>query len=297
MTLWIEDWLQALRLEQGASLKTLEAYRHDVNRYVARLAASGITEPDLVTPDRIGTHVADLAAMGLAPSSLARNLSAIRGFHQFLVEEGLAETDPAREIDLPRKARTLPDVLTRDEVERLLQAPDPDTPAGLRDRAILETLYASGLRVSELTGLEQDRIIPEIPCLRVTGKGNKERLVPIGKPALLALRTYQEQARPLWIRNPTATKNRVFLNQRGTPLSRMSVWTVVHRSAVEAGIGKTVYPHVLRHSFATHLLEGGADLRAVQDMLGHVSILTTEIYTHVDRTFLQTVYDKHHPRA
>ena len=237
--------------------------------------------------------------MGLAVSTIARNISSIRSFHEFALVEKLAEANPAELIDLPKKAQKLPEVLDAHEVERIIDAADRTTSAGIRDAAILETLYASGMRVSELTDLEMNQLFFEIGFIRVIGKGNKERLVPIGEVAQQAIEHYIETARQEFMndKNPEKSKNKLFLNQRGGPLSRMSIWNIVNKYADKAEIKKNVYPHIFRHSFATHLLEGGADLRAVQEMLGHTSIITTEIYTHVDRSLLHQVHKQFHPRA
>lgn len=291
-------WLRHLKLEKGLSGHTLDAYARDVGRYTRFLEeVMGVRDAGGVTLDHIEAYLQELAAMDLDPSSLARAISGIRSYHSFLMGEGLTAANPAELVDLPKKARKLPEVLHVEEAVRLVETADPSTTGGLRDRALLETLYACGLRVSEITGLEPGQLFFEIGFIRVFGKGSKERLVPIGGPAMDALAGWMRDGRPQWVKDVKATRNRVFLNRRGTPLSRMSVWKIVRDAARAAGIAKPVYPHILRHSFATHLLEGGADLRAVQEMLGHVSILTTEIYTHVDRSFLHQVHKQYHPRG
>jgi integrase/recombinase XerD len=291
-------WLRHLKLEKGLSGHTLDGYARDVGRYTRFLEeVMGARDAGGVTLDHIEAYLQELAAMDLDPSTLARAISGIRSYHGFLTGEGITAANPAELVDLPKKARKLPEVLHVEEAVRLVETADPSTPGGLRDRALLETLYACGLRVSEITGLEPGQLYFEIGFIRVFGKGSKERLVPIGGPAMDALAGWMREGRPQWVKDVKATRNRVFLNRRGTPLSRMSVWKIVRDAARAAGIDKPVYPHILRHSFATHLLEGGADLRAVQDMLGHVSILTTEIYTHVDRSFLHQVHKQYHPRA
>lgn len=291
-------WLRYLKLEKGVSGRTLDAYTRDITRYLAYLSHRfGIADPGGVTLDHIEAFLEELSGMDLDPATIARNISSIRGFHGFLMGDGLALANPAELIDLPKKARILPEVLHPEEIFRMLDVPDTDTPAGKRDKALLELMYACGMRVSEAVSLEQGHLFFEIGFIRVFGKGSKERLVPVGEHAINAVNDYVKNARGLWIRDARKTGNRVFLNQRGTPLSRMSMWKIVAGTAKQAGITKPVYPHILRHSFATHLLEGGADLRAVQEMLGHVSILTTEIYTHVDRSFLHQVHKEFHPRA
>lgn len=291
-------WLRYLKLEKGVSGPTLDAYTRDITRYLSFITESlQIRDPGGVTLDHIELFLRELAAMELDPATIARNISSIRGFHSFLMGDGLTAANPAELVDLPKKARLLPDILHPEDVFRMLDVPDIDTPAGKRDRALLELMYACGLRVSEVVNMEQTQLYFDIGFIRVFGKGSKERLVPVGGHAVKAVEDYMKNARPLWIKDLRKTGNRVFLNQRGTPLSRMSMWKIVRDAARQAGITKAVYPHILRHSFATHLLEGGADLRAVQDMLGHVSILTTEIYTHVDRSFLHQVHKQFHPRA
>ncbi len=291
-------WLRFLKLEKGVSGRTLDAYTRDITRYLAYLSNRfNIADPGGVTLDHIEQFLGELSAMELDPATIARNISSIRGFHSFLVGDGLTTANPAELVDLPKKARILPEVLHPEEIFRMLDVPDTDNPAGKRDKALLELMYACGMRVSEAVTLEQGHLFFEIGFIRVFGKGSKERLVPVGEHAIKAVTDYVKNARGLWIRDARKTGNRVFLNQRGTPLSRMSMWKIVNGAAKQAGITKPVYPHILRHSFATHLLEGGADLRAVQEMLGHVSILTTEIYTHVDRSFLHQVHKEFHPRA
>ena len=296
----LKHFLQYLKLEKGLAENTLDAYKRDINNYLNFLFSVKDTR-DLsgVELRHIEDYLFELAETGLATTTIARNISSIRSFHIFLVIEGFSPANPAQLVDLPRKAMKLPEVLRADEVAQVLEASSAQgfSSSPMRDRAILEVLYASGMRVSELTELTLEQIFPEIGFIRVFGKGSKERLVPVGKPALDALNTYLEDERPLHAASKKQTLNRVFLNQRGKPLSRVSVWTLVKKAAKMAGIRKPVYPHALRHSFATHLLEGGADLRSVQEMLGHVSINTTEIYTHVDRNFLQQVYREFHPRG
>lgn len=296
----LKQYLQFVKLEKGLAKNSLHAYEHDLGRYLGFLAAEvKLKSLDGVTLAHIEQYLELLTDLGLAVSSIARNISSIRSFHEFAVVEGLAAANPAELIDLPKKAQKLPEILDPEEIDRILQEPDREKPPGARDAAILETLYATGMRVSELTTLEPDHFYFEIGFIRVTGKGSKERLVPVGEIAQQALEYYLEAARPHLVnaKNPGKSKNRVFLNQRGGPLTRMSVWNIVNRYALKAGIEKNVYPHIFRHSFATHLLEGGADLRAVQEMLGHVSILTTEIYTHIDRSLLHQVHKQFHPRA
>ncbi|MGF1671226.1 MAG: site-specific tyrosine recombinase XerD [Balneolaceae bacterium] len=296
----LNRYLQFIKLEKGLALNSIVSYENDLLRYLIYL------EDDLriknlggVTLQHIEKYLGILSELNLSVSSIARNISSIRSFHEFAVVENMAEANPAELVELPKKAKNLPEVLSVDEVDRLLASPDRTTTAGIRDAAILEILYATGMRVSELTHLELDRLYFEIGFIRVIGKGSKERLVPVGEAAQTATEHYLELCRPELIskKNPEKAKNRVFLNQRGGALTRMSIWNIVNRYAEKAKIQKNVYPHIFRHSFATHLLEGGADLRAVQEMLGHSSILTTEIYTHVDRSMLHQIHKQFHPRA
>ncbi|MDZ7657896.1 site-specific tyrosine recombinase XerD [Fodinibius sp.] len=296
----LQRYLQFVKLEKSLSKNSVVSYKNDLKRYL-RFVANDLQISDLggIELRHIENYLEELTAMDLSVSSIARNISSIRGFHEFAVVEGMAEANPAELIDLPKKAKNLPDVLNPDEVEAIIDIPNRETDAGIRNAAILETLYATGMRVSELTGLELDNLIFEIGFIRVVGKGNKERLVPVGEMAQSALEHYIEVVRPKFQsdKNPQKAENKVFLSQRGNPLSRMSIWNIVNDAAERAGIEKNVYPHIFRHSFATHLLEGGADLRAVQEMLGHASINTTEIYTHVDRSLLHQVHKEFHPRA
>jgi integrase/recombinase XerD len=293
-------YLHHLLLEKNASPNTITSYRRDLGKYLAFLAGRGIPAPDAVTPGDATLFLHELQVQGLAPRSVMRCLSAIRGFHRFLLADGFARHDPLETIDHPRKPRSLPDVLTPDEVDRVLQQ-TTSQPADrrhlcVRDRAILEVLYATGMRVSELTTLCQADVSEESGIVRVFGKGSKERLVPIGPSALSWISRYKRECR---IRLPrrAASNDVLFLNVRGLHLSRMAIWKMVQSYAHRAGISREVHPHTFRHSFATHLLEGGADLRAVQEMLGHSDISTTQVYTHIDRSYIRQEYDKYHPRS
>lgn len=293
-------YLQFIKLEKGLSENSVVSYRNDLHRYLHFIATTqGIKDLGGVTIQHIENYLEELAAMDLSASSVARNISSIRNFHEFAIVEDLADANPAELIDLPKKTKQLPEVLSPDEVAKILNIPNRETDVGIRNAAVLETLYATGMRVSELTGLELDNLFFEIGFIRVVGKGNKERLVPVGEIAQSALEHYIEVVRPKYKsdKNPQKAKNKIFLSQRGNPLSRMSIWNIVNDAAERSGIEKNVYPHIFRHSFATHLLEGGADLRAVQEMLGHSSIITTEIYTHVDRSMLRQVHKEFHPRT
>lgn len=296
----LKRYLQFIRLEKGLSENSISAYKNDLRRYL-KFIANDLRIKDLggITLQHIENYLEELTAMDLSVSSVARNISSIRSFHEFAVVEKMAEANPAELIDLPQKTKNLPEILSPQEIETIIDIPNRETDAGIRNAAVLETLYATGMRVSELVQLELDNLFFEIGFIRVIGKGNKERLVPVGEKAQSALEHYVEVVRPKFQhnKNPQKAKNRIFLSQRGNPLSRMSIWNIVNDAAERAGIEKNVYPHIFRHSFATHLLEGGADLRAVQQMLGHSSIETTEIYTHVDRSLLHQIHKEFHPRS
>lgn len=296
----LQRYLQFIKLEKSLSENSVSSYKNDLERYL-KFLSNDLRIQDLsgVTLQHIEKYLEELSAMDLSVSSIARNVSSIRGFHEFAVVEKIAEANPAELVELPKKAKNLPEVLNPEEVAAIMDIPNRESDAGIRNAAVLETLYATGMRVSELTNLELDNLIFEIGFIRVVGKGNKERLVPVGEVAQSAIEHYIEVVRPRFQsdKNPQKAKNKVFLSQRGNPLSRMSIWNIVNDAAERAEIEKNVYPHIFRHSFATHLLEGGADLRAVQEMLGHSSIITTEIYTHVDRSLLHQVHKEFHPRA
>jgi integrase/recombinase XerD len=294
----LKRYLTFIRLEKGLAKNTALAYTIDLTRYLRFIEETcGLHSLSGIAVHHIENYLEELVALGLETSSLIRSLSSIRGFHAFAVADQLCDSNPAIMIDVPKKARRLPDVLAVDEIIQMIQTHDPASSVGKRSIAILELLYATGMRVSELCDLTTDRLFFEIGLVRVVGKGNKERIVPVGDYAMNAVNDWLENARPLFMKRPELAKRAVFLNQRGTPLTRMSVWNIVNESAASAGIKKHVHPHIFRHSCATHLLEGGADLRSVQEMLGHASILTTEIYTHVDRTLLQQTHKMYHPRA
>ena len=289
------DFLDYLAIERGASPNTVEGYGRDLARYVAWLAEEGATDPAEVTVAQVEAHVAALSEVGLASASVERAVSAIKGFHRFMVAEQITANHPTADLPLPAKPRHLPLTLTREQVEALLDQPFPNTAAGQRDRAILETLYGCGLRVSELVGLDLRDILLEEEMLRVFGKGSKERIVPVLGSAKDALEDYLARWRGK-LASAKKPSSAVFLNQRGGRISRQSAHAITERWGRYAGI-EGLHPHTLRHSFATHLLEGGADLRIVQELLGHASISTTQLYTHVDRTHIRMAYLAAHPRA
>ena len=291
----VERFIDFLSLEQGASPRTNEAYERDVTRFAIFAITRGARSPVDVSARVLREYVYHLKDLGLAPSSIRRNIAAVRSYYRFLLGEGVVVRDPSERLETPRRWRTLPEVLTVAEVEKLLAAPTLDHPLAFRDRALLELAYGAGLRVSEWISLGVRDVMLDEAMVRVFGKGAKERLVPIGRSAIGATAVYLRELRPRL--ESGAGQGRLLLNARGRPLTRMGAWKILRKYVDAAGITKRVTPHTLRHSFATHLLEGGADLRAVQEMLGHADISTTQIYTHVDREYLRTVHRQFHPRA
>lgn len=289
-----DEYLGYLAVERGCSDNTIAAYGCDLARYVTWLAERGVTGPEAVTRELVEEHVGALMEVGLAPASVERAVSAIKGLHRFMVTDELCTAFPTSDLPLPAKPARLPDVISREGAARLLDQPFPQTPTGLRDRAILEVLYGCGLRASELSGLDVRAVLLDEALLRVFGKGSKERVVPLMGTALSALEAYLDRGRgALAGARPSPA---VFLNARGGRLSRQSVHAIVEKYGRVVGLSG-LHPHTLRHSFATHLLEGGADLRVVQELLGHANIATTQLYTHVDRTHVRRVYLAAHPRA
>lgn len=306
----MDAYLRHISIERGLSENTVTAYRRDLTGYVAWLAERGIADSTEVTPEVVATFAAERAAAQppVAASSLARLQSSVRGLHRFLAREGIESSDPSARLRPPKQPRRLPKALTIDQVESLLDAAGPapalpdgaaGAPAGdligLRDRALLELLYATGARVSEAVQLDVDDLAHG-DVVRVRGKGSKERIVPVGSYARAALEAYLTRARPELSRRGRATP-KLFLGARGAPLSRQSAWLIIHDAAERAQLTSHVSPHTLRHSFATHLLQGGADVRVVQELLGHASVATTQIYTHVSVDALRDVYVTSHPRA
>jgi integrase/recombinase XerD len=291
----LERFADFLSFERGLAPKTVSAYFLDIEGLLRWLETQGIEDPAQITHRELRSYVFHLKDAGRAPTTIRRNLSSLRGYFAFLLDEGAVQGDPTELLETPRIWRTLPAVLSEVEVTRLLDAPDPEGPMFWRDRAILELLYATGIRVSELAELPRAGLDLEERLVLVRGKGDKERIVPFGEPAARALSRYLQEVRPPLDRG--RSEGRVFLNRRGTGLTRASVWSLVKSSAQRAGIEKTVSPHTLRHSFATHLLEHGADLAVVQDLLGHADIGTTQIYTHLDRDHLRKVHQAYHPRG
>lgn len=291
----LESFADHLRFERGLAEATLSGYRHDVTRMAVFVRSRGRGSPREVATADLRALLLHLKDLGLAPTSIARNLSSLRTYFAFLLSENEVVADPSEPLEFPKAWQRLPHVLSVAEVDALMNAPDLGHPLAWRDRAMLEFAYASGVRVSELTDLRVRNLHLDDELAIVFGKGSKERLVPIGRRAIGALSIYLRETRPGLDRG--AGEGRVFLNARGAPLSRMGVWKILRQHVQTVGIEKHVSPHTLRHSFATHLLEGGADLVAVQEMLGHADISTTQVYTHVDRSYLAEVHRSFHPRA
>ena len=284
-----------IALEQGLSPRTQEAYRRDLARFAEYAEAKGVAAPVDVTARLLREYVYHLKDLGLSPASIRRNVSAVRTWFRFLTGDGIVVRDPSERLETPKRWRTLPEVLTVEEVQKLIASPTLDDALVFRDRALLELAYGAGLRVSEWITLGVRDLLLEDGLVRVFGKGSKERLVPIGRSAIGAAAVYLRELRPRLEKGEG--KGILFLNARGRPLTRMGAWKILRGHVARAGMTKHVSPHTLRHSFATHLLEGGADLRAVQEMLGHVDIATTQIYTHVDREYLRQVHRSYHPRG
>jgi integrase/recombinase XerD len=290
-----EDYLSYLQYERRLSDQTINAYAGDLRSWLSWLGAHGRRRLDEVSRDDLEGFMNAEGDRGLSGRTLARRLSCVRGFHDYLRRRRGAEGDPTEGLEPPRRGRALPRALTVEEAGRLMRTPEGDDPLALRDRAVLELMYGSGLRVSEVLGLEPAALRLDEHYVRVVGKGDKERAVPMTEASVAAMREYLDRGRtPLARRRDPGT---VFLNRRGGRLSRMGLWRMLGRRAAAAGLPGDFHPHMLRHSFATHLLEGGADLRVVQELLGHASVTTTEIYTHVDRGFLREEHRKYHPRG
>ena len=277
--------------DRNCSEHTASYYVNDVKQFMEYF---GGRDGNSVTRDDIYEYIMKMSKMGLMGTTVARKISSIKNYYIFLLTENLTDSNPAETLETPKADKHLPDVLTIDEINNLFQCIDIKTPFGIRDRAILETLYSSGLRVSELCSLEVNDVDFIEEFVRVLGKRMKERIVPLGKTAADYIKMYIKEVRPL---TSKGLSDSIFLNKQGKTLSRMSIWNILKKYTMMSGIDKHVHPHILRHSFATHLLEGGADLRSVQEMLGHSSIVTTEIYTHVNRKYLKEIYHEYHPRS
>jgi len=293
----LNAYLRHVTIERGLSEHSIAAYRRDLNGYLDWLAGQRIDETGEITPALVAAFIAERSAAEPPPAatSLARLQSSVRGWHRYLAREGIEQDDPTGRLRPPKTPRRLPKALTIEQVERLLGAPSPEEPLGIRDRALLELLYATGARVSEAVSLDVDDLAYG-DVLRLRGKGDKERIVPVGSYARAAVDAYLTRVRPQLAAKGRATA-RLFLGARGAPLSRQSAWLVIRAAAEHAEISTDVSPHTLRHSFATHLLQGGADVRVVQELLGHASVATTQIYTHVSVETLRDIYITSHPRA
>jgi len=285
----LQAFLDTLVVERGLSPNTVQAYRRDLTDHLRFLTTHGIQALSAVEESHLLLYLGHLRRLQAAPATVMRKLSAVRTFYRNLVREEAIPSDPTANLPAPRLLRRLPGVLSVEETQSLIEQPDVTAPRGLRDKAMLELLYATGLRVSELVGLSRGDINFELGIVRCIGKGSKERIVPVGKPALEAVQAYLDSRRDA---NPA-----LFLGNKGRPLTRVAFWRIVRRYGRQAGIRTPISPHTLRHSFATHMLDGGADLRSIQEMLGHASIATTQIYTHVSVDRLREVYQAYHPRA
>ncbi len=291
----LQEYTDYLAVEKGLSKNTLESYRRDLNKLIAFLNKREIVRPELVDSEDINCFLGELKSNKCATSTLSRTIASIRSFFNFLMEEGFIENNPALELESPRIEKKLPRVLTTSEVERLLGQPKSRDYKGVRDKAMLELLYASGIRVSELIDLNLSDFDPRVGYLRCRGKGQKERIVPIGSVAINTVSEYMAKARSHLCRNNHETA--LFVNQHGNRMTRQGFWKILKKYAMTSNIDGDITPHTIRHSFATHLLENGADLRSVQEMLGHSDIATTQVYTQITRKKIREVYDKSHPRA
>ncbi|MDR0927972.1 MAG: site-specific tyrosine recombinase XerD [Ignavibacteria bacterium] len=289
------DFLRYAKLERGLSQNTIDSYTHDLNIYSKFAMDYGCSCIGEITYEHITDFLIQLTELSLSEATRNRYLAAVRGIHSYLFADNKISSDVTELIELPRINRKIPDVMSVETIDSIINSIDISTPAGIRDRAIIEVLYACGLRVSELINLTAASILYEEDIIRVTGKGNKERIIPIGQEALLWLDKYILGVRPLFYSSKTSTE--IFLNQRGGKLSRMAIWNIINKYSKMVDVPFQVHPHSFRHSFATHLLEGGADLRVIQELLGHSCINTTQIYTHIDMSYLKEVHRSFHPRA
>lgn len=287
-------FLDYLSVEKGLSKNTLSAYQRDLKGYLAFLKRSKIKSLETVSRKHIMDYLLAERDRGLNPSSVSRGLVAIRMFHRFLAEEGKIREDVTEALEAPKLFKHLPEALNVAEVESLIASPNVRKAQGMRDHAVLELMYATGLRASEVTGLKTGHLNFETGVIRIFGKGDKERVVPMGQASQKSLKRYLEKARPVWTKG--GAEDALFVSKLGKRMSRQTVWGILKKYAKLAGVRKKIYPHILRHSFATHLLENGADLRVVQELLGHSDISTTQIYTHVEKSRLKSIHQKFHPR-
>lgn len=293
----LEDYLHFLRVERQLADNTVNAYNRDLTEYITYMSENGLETIDEMTKQAILTYLQAAREQGKSARSISRYISSIRSFHQFMLREKIATDDPTVHLELPKLAQKLPDVLSIQEVITLIEAPDRLKAQGKRDFAMLELLYGTGMRVSELLDLNMEDLHLMMGFVRVFGKGGKERIIPLGHKAIEACTIYIEEARPEFIRKQHSSVDALFVNMRGGRITRQGIWKILKQYARQVNLKKELTPHILRHSFATHLIENGADLRAVQEMLGHSDISTTQIYTHVSRSRLKEVYSQFHPRA
>lgn len=296
MNIFLKEYLSVLKLEKNLSDNTVTSYRNDINSLLTFLTDENVSDLSQINSKHLNHFFELLHNLGLSSTSAARYYSSIKGFMNYLLNNSYITENPIEKITPPKLAKNLPQVLTVQEVELILSKPDIEDKFGLRDKAVLELFYACGLRVSELINLKISDLFFNDEIIRVLGKGSKERIIPIGSSAVNWINEYLKRSRPL-LEKKSVSANFLFLNSRGTKFSRMGVWKIVDRYLTEAVINKDVHPHTFRHSFATHLLEGGADLRAVQEMLGHSDISTTQIYTHIDRDYIKQIHKQFHPRG
>lgn len=296
MNSFLNEYLAGLELERNLSRNTVSSYKNDLSSLMVYLESNGIDDPSEINSNHLNSFFKSLANIGLSPTSSARYHSSLKGFFRYLFLNEYIKKNPMEKVLPPKRGKSLPSVLSFQEIDKILQQPKTDNKLGLRDKTILELMYACGLRVSEIIVLHVSDLYFSEEIIRVFGKGSKERFVPIGRSAIKWVEEYLKNSRPL-LAKKMKSENILFLNLRGTKLSRMGLWKIVQRYSSEAGLKKEIHPHTFRHSFATHLLEGGADLRAVQEMLGHVDISTTQIYTHIDREYIKQVHKEYHPRG
>lgn len=296
MELFLKEYLAHIKLEKNLSQNTVVSYKNDINSFISYLKDLRIDDPSNITSDHIRAFFKTIKEIGLSGSSSARYFSSLKGFFLYLLKNKYIVKNPIEKITAPKISKKLPGVLNIPEIEKILSSPEVDNKLGLRDKTILELFYACGTRVSELINLKVNDLFLDDEIIRVFGKGSKERLIPIGSSAIKWIGEYLKKSRPLLMKK-SKSENNLFLNLRGAKLSRMGIWKIIDRYVKQAGIKKEVHPHTFRHSFATHLLEGGADLRAVQEMLGHADISTTQIYTHIDRDYIKQVHKQYHPRG
>lgn len=294
--IFLKEYLSYLKLEKNLSENTILSYKNDLSSFLCFLGKHRIDDPSQIDAKIIICFFTELEKLGLTSSSAARYFSSIKGFLNYLFANNYITSSPIEKVNPPKLEKTLPGVLSVSEVEQILSLPDVNENLGIRDKAILEVFYACGLRISELISLKISDLFLDEEMIRVFGKGSKERIVPIGSSAINWVKIYLTKSRPL-LQKRMRSENFVFLNSRGTKLSRMGVWKIVKKYVKSSNIKKPIHPHTFRHSFATHLIEGGADLRSVQEMLGHADISTTQIYTHIDREFIKQVHKQFHPRG